>query len=168
MTSFVPLGSQQRVTRSRWAGMLWRISPFPAERPAPPKVEFFLFFYKAYMCHFARAHHLELLGVMISHKNMMFSAIQGFVTGALNKAVAPVSSSPEPNLTAYLTSFMDFVPAPTIHRHPSYIDPGAILPQLWVVLVLFPCILGSEHDHYHAQMGYKGRSEAYYKVRPSG
>ena len=105
---------------------------------------------------------------MISHKNMMFSALQGFVTGALNKAVAPVSSSPELDLTAYLTSFTGFVPAPTIHRHSSYIDPGAVLPQLWVELVLFPRIFGSEHHHNHAKMGYKGRSEAYYKVRPSG
>ena len=127
----------------------------------------FIYFHKAYVHHFARAHHLELLGVMISHKNMMFSALQGFVTGALNKAVAPVSSSPEPDLTAYLTSFTGFVPAPTIPRHSGHIDPGAILPQLWVELVLFPRIFGSEYHRNHAKMGYEGRSEAYSKVRPS-
>ena len=97
----------------------------------------------------------------------MFSAIQWFVTGALNKAVAPVSSSPEPNLTAYLTNFMDFVPVPTIHRHPSYIDLCAVLPHLWVELFLFPCIFGSDHHHHHAQMGREGCSETYSKVRPS-
>ena len=69
---------------------------FSSGTTGPPKG---CFFYKAYLRYSARAHHLELLAVMISHKNMMFSAIQWFVTGALNKAVAPVSSSPEPNLT---------------------------------------------------------------------
>ena len=150
MTSFVPLRSRQRITQNRWAETPWRISSFPAERPALPKVVLFIYFHKAYVHHFARAHHLELLGVMISHKNMMFSALQGFVTGALNKAVAPVSSSSEPDLTAYLTSFTGFVPAPTIPRHSSHIDPGAILPQLWVELVLFPLIFGSEYHHHHA------------------
>jgi len=31
------------------------------------------------------------LGVMVSHKNLMFSAMQDFVVGELNNAVAPVS-----------------------------------------------------------------------------
>ena len=89
MTSSVPLRSRQRITRSQWAGMPWRISSFPAEQRAHPKVS-----YKTYVRHLARAHRL---GVMISHKNVMVSAMQGFITGALNKAVAPVCSFP--NLT---------------------------------------------------------------------
>ena len=38
---------------------------------------------------------------MISHKNIMFSAMQGFIVGALNKAVAPVGSSPSLIATAF-------------------------------------------------------------------
>ena len=47
-----------------------------------------------YTCHPARANHLEFLGVMISHKNIMFSAMQLFVMGVVNGAVAPVRFPP--------------------------------------------------------------------------
>jgi len=47
---------------------------------------------KAHTCHLG-ANHPKLLAVMISHKNIMFSAMQGFVTGMLNNAVAPVRPS---------------------------------------------------------------------------
>ena len=45
---------------------------------------------------------------MISHKNVMFSGMQGFIVGTLNAAVAPVSPSPEiASITFTLTSFTD-------------------------------------------------------------
>lgn len=56
---------------------------------------------------------LMSLGVMISHKNIMFSAMQGFVAGALNKAVAPVSPPLEPDPPAFtLTNVTDFRSSP--------------------------------------------------------
>jgi len=39
---------------------------------------------------------VKLLGVMISHKNIAFSVMQGFIIGTLNSAVAPVSPFPNP------------------------------------------------------------------------
>ena len=33
---------------------------------------------------------------MISHRNVVFSVMQSFITGGLNSAVAPVSSSLDP------------------------------------------------------------------------
>ena len=65
---------------------------FSSGTTGPPKGEVF------YACvrHSVHVYRLELLGVMVSHKNMMFSAMQGFVAGALNTAVTPVSSSPKP------------------------------------------------------------------------
>jgi len=59
----------------------------------------------------ARAHHPELLAVMISHKNIVFSAMQGFITGMLNKAVAPVGSSLNPLSALTLTTVTDFRPS---------------------------------------------------------
>ena len=60
-----------------------------------------------------------------------------------------------------------FVPAFTVHWYSSYISSGAVLPQLWVERVLFPCVCDSVHPHHHAQMGREGCSETYSKVRPS-
>lgn len=39
---------------------------------------------------------------MISHKNLMLSAMQGFISGVLNRAVAPVSSSAMPSSTDFV------------------------------------------------------------------
>ena len=64
---------------------------FSSGTTGPPKGRVF---YKATTRHPARANHLELLGIMMSHKNIMFCAMQGFMMGMATKAVAPVSSSP--------------------------------------------------------------------------
>ena len=89
--------------------MPWRTSYFPAERPACPKVRHF---YKSHIRRIARAHHAESLGVMISHKNIVSSAMQGVVSGKLNEAVAPVSSSLNPIQPFILMNVMDFRPSP--------------------------------------------------------
>jgi acyl-CoA synthetase (AMP-forming)/AMP-acid ligase II len=49
-------------------------------------------------CYLARAHHAELLGVMISHENLVSSMMQGLVAGNLNNAVEPVSFPMDPIL----------------------------------------------------------------------
>jgi hypothetical protein len=56
MTSFVPSRNPQRITRNPWVRTPWRISYFPAERPARPKVRHF---YKRRMRSLARAHRVE-------------------------------------------------------------------------------------------------------------
>ena len=50
---------------------------------------------------------------MISHKNIVFSVMQGFITGPLNTAVAPVSSFPNPILLrSWLMMTMPPCPSP--------------------------------------------------------
>ena len=58
---------------------------FSSGTTGPPKGEAL---HKAYRRRLTRAHNPKLLAVMISHRNIMFSAMQGFVTGMLNNAVA--------------------------------------------------------------------------------
>ena len=62
---------------------------FSSGTTGPPKGKVF---YKATTRHPARTDRLELLGVMISHENIMFALMQESVVGMVNKAVAPVSS----------------------------------------------------------------------------
>jgi len=71
----------------------WRISHFPVEPLARPRVNYLC---KPYIFRLFRAHHIGSPGVMMSHRNIMFSAMQGFIVGELNEAVAPVSSSLNP------------------------------------------------------------------------
>ena len=61
---------------------------FSSGTAGPPKGESFL----QRACHLARSHYVELLGVMISHNNLVSSAMQAFIAGSLNDPVEPVSS----------------------------------------------------------------------------
>jgi len=80
------------IVSSPWTRTPWRISYFQAERPARPKVRQPL---QSHPCVVSLVLIASMsLGVMVSHKNLMSSAMQDFVVGELNNAVAPVSPPP--------------------------------------------------------------------------
>ena len=66
---------------------------FSSGTTGPPKGEGGFFAAHEFVITHLVFHHFGFLAVMISHKNLMYSTIQGFISGALNRAVAPVSST---------------------------------------------------------------------------
>ena len=108
-----------------------------------------------------------LIAVMLSHKNIMVSTMQGFISGALNGAVAPVSSRTKSNVI-HINRRCLRTSAPATYWRANHIGSHSILPQLRLDRFLLPFVCDPKHHRHHPQMGHNARSQAYSKAQDSG